>query len=740
MKNKCLICDEEFNSEESLKKHVDAHLNESILNKPVETSREIDTQFDIKNRTIDLKKIFSEEKFERLIESKINKIIDVQEIIKKRNFVDKVKIINRRNPFCYLPYFIRDFMSGTSTRKLEDKYHIWFFMDLYNVTQNILEFTEYRYLSKKYDNALELNLKNIDWDKKYQELQENCIFFKDELDELIFDNVLQADILLLLMDNQLEKDKIITRCKELKNHYDLFGFIDNELSNSFNKIIKIDLENRVSDIIFGLMKEDVFLRSRSEPKKIFVRFSIDKIKKIIINELKHGEKIIYSTLRSKIHNQFPGLRLIPGLGVFTTAWRELENEKIIHIEYRSYRLNDFVFFLNENFQEIYSAVKLIGSDQKIPFKGRKITPERFIDELLELETGDFGDDDDQVTRMAGLVLAESVKLQSPHEDIPEFDFTINLKNYNFRPEQLDAMSKLNFKINSEIFHIKVMINETLNLKKCEELRKKIPSNQQGVVITFEKIPYDVKKILENDPTIQIIDEEGVKIWVSITSRLPARVNSMCKISTDPLSKLENKIVKVNSVFYKTGIALVTVFPEMNEETILVRSLEEISLFEPSPSDFELFSKNYFEFIKILSKLTSKNDLVNGFFKNKFVDDATGSKIKFELKVADNTVKLNLDEYKTRRIFNCDCFKFIENPSQLCSHLVTALDHIVRSFSYLDQTWNNTNSLSRSLQLLIRENIGIILDRLEIGVEYGEITGDTRIADFVLGVAKTRKNF
>ena len=542
------------------------------------------------------------------------------------------------------------------------------------------------------------------------------------------------------MDNQLEKDEIITRCKELKNHYDLFGFIDNELSNSFNKIIEIDLEKRVSDIIFGLMKEDIFLRSRSEPKKIFVRFSIDKIKKIIIKELKHGEKIIYSTLRTKIYDQFPGLRLIPGLGVFSTAWRELEDEKIVHIEYRTSRRNDFVFFLNEDYQKIENEVKSLENTGNIPFKGRKITPERFIDELLELETGDFGDEDDQVTRMAGLVLAESVKIQSPHEDIPEFDFAINLKDYNFRPEQLDAMSKLNFKINSEIFHMKVMINETLSLKIYEKLREKIPSNEQGVVITFEKIPLNVKKILENDSTIQIIDEEGVKIWASITSVLPSRVNSICKIYFDPISKLKNKIVKVNSIFYETGIALVTVFPEMNEETILVRSLEEISLFEPFPSDFELFSKNYFEFIKILSKLTSKNDLVDGFFKNKFVDDATGSKIKFKLKVADNTVKLNLDKYKTRHIFNCDCFKFIENPLRLCSHLVTALDYVVKSFSYLDQTWNDANFLSKALQFLIRENIGIIIDRLEIGVGYSELTGDTRIADFVLGVAKTRKNF
>ena len=161
-------------------------------------------------------------------------------------------------------------------------------------------------------------------------------------------------------------------------------------------------------------------------------------------------------------------------------------------------------------------VKLFESDEsKIPFRGREITPDKFIEELLELEKGDLGDEDDQVTRLAGLVLAESVKLQTPHEDIKEFDFTVDIKNYNFRPDQLEAMSKLDFKINSEILHVKVMLEEILNFKKYEELREKVPQNEQGVVITFKKVPNNVKRAIEKDSTIQVIDEEGVKIWIAM---------------------------------------------------------------------------------------------------------------------------------------------------------------------------------------------------------------------------------
>ena len=130
--------------------------------------------------------------------------------------------------------------------------------------------------------------------------------------------------------------------------------------------------------------------------------------------------------------------------------------------------------INEDYQKIEQKVKELESDEtKIPFRGREISPDKFIEELLELEKGDFGGEDDQVTRLAGLVLAESAKLQTPHEDIKEFDFRVDIKNYNFRPEQLERMSKLDFKINSEIIHVKVMLEDILNLKAAVEISKNL---------------------------------------------------------------------------------------------------------------------------------------------------------------------------------------------------------------------------------------------------------------------------
>lgn len=740
MNTKCFICDKEFTTEELLKKHEDEHLNESMLNKSFETPK-VDVVRSNNERKIDLKKIFSDEKFEKLIQQKIDSIENTKELIKRRNFVEQIKEINRRNPFCYLPYFVKDFVSGMASTELENKYHIWYWTDFKNIFQNILQFEEKRYLTKYYDDALGLNLKIKNWNEKYQEIQENCEYFKEELIELIFHNMLQSEIILLLMQSNLKKNEILEKCNELKNHYDLFKFMNNDLSELLNQIFDKNLENKINEIILELKKQNIILRTNRNPDELFVEFSIDKIKKFIFKHLKSHHRILYSVLRSKVHEKFPGLRLIPGFGVFGTAWRELEDEKTIHIEYRSSRKNDFVLFLNEDFQKLDLAIKSIDMHQnKIQFKGRKITPDTFISELLELEKGDFDDADDQVTRLAGLVLAESVALQTPLEEIKEFDFSINLKNYRFRQEQLEAMGKLNFQINSEIFHVKVMIDKILDLKKYNNLKEKLPSNEQAVIITFKKIPKNVKSLLEKDPTLQIIDEEGVKIWVSITSRLPARVNSICKISQDPLSQLENKIVKVNSVFYEKGIALVNILPEMNEVTVLARCLEEISLFESKPNDFELYSKNYLEFLNILFLLSSYENVIDGFFKNKFIEEPTKSKNQLEVNFDHNTVNLDLNGYTKQSSLKCDCMQFAENPLHLCSHLISALDYMFRNFLFADKSWPDYNHLKDILDIAMGKNIEIILDRLIVAEENGEIQENSRLSNFVFGINKLKSNF
>jgi hypothetical protein len=737
MSRVCPVCDKKIDSTELYDEHMLEHVGDLNQNSTKESDENFHTtySYDEKISQVDLSKIFSGEKFEKLTEKKILQIIDDRERLNRQNFVEKIKKINEKNPFIYLPHFLDDFIQGMPTHELEDKYHIWNWMDHRVVTHNILEFNEYRYISTKYDDPLELNLKNFEWRDKYKNLEDNCKFFKDELKELIFNNVLYAGIIFLLMDKELEQKEIVGEIERIKDHYDLYNFLNTggytsqKLIDDFDNLLETDLENRIDSILSSLKQESVIKRAGKGTRRLITGFNMDSIKKNILQELKSKNRLSYISLRNLMTEKFPGLRLIPKFNVFESSWRELESEEEISIEYVSSKRNDFVFFLNETHKKISIDIHNIEVEQKkIPFVGRKIDADQFIIELLELDKGDFDDADDQVTRMAGLVLAESVKIQSPHEKISDFDFTIDIKNYDFRPEQLEAIAKLNFKINSEILHVKVMIDEKLSFKKYLELKNKIPLNEQGTIITFQALSAQIKNDMKNDATIQIIDEEGVRIWVSITPQIPARVNSISKITFDPLSKLENKIVKVSSVFYETGFAIVNVFPEMNEETVLARTLEEIPLFVGGANNFNEYADMYSDFLTTLFTTSSYDDVIDGIFKNEF-KDVSNSVDFFKFEFDYNVVELNFSHYNKRDIFNCNCIKYAENNLNFCKHMITALDYLFRYHS-------KQNEIREKLEIWITANISIILDRLDVTEEND---ANAEVADFIFGKLKLMKD-
>ena len=282
-------------------------------------------------------------------------------------------------------------------------------------------------------------------------------------------------------------------------------------------------------------------------------------------------------------------------------------------------------------------------------------------------------------------------------------------------------------------HVKVMINEVLNLKKYNELREKLPDNEQGVVITFKKIPLNVKKILENDSTLQIVDEEGVKIWVSITTRIPARVNSISKIYVDPLSKLENKIVRVNSVFYETGIALVSIIPEMKEVTVLVRSLEEILFNEDSLNSYNVLSKNYFNFLKTLS-IVAPDTFEDGLniplksIEKKRVKNYQNGKMElihdaWIVEYDHVKVEVDLNQFKANSIFKCNCYHMVnqEHSYTMCKHIVSSLNHITIQ-KFLTDGWNSKtrNLMERAMISFLEMSVRSTIQRIAIDLDEKEL--------------------
>ena len=98
----------------------------------------------------------------------------------------------------------------------------------------------------------------------------------------------------------------------------------------------------------------------------------------------------------------------------------------------------------------------------------------------------------------------------------------------------------------------------------------------------------------------------------------------------------------------------------------------------------------------------------------FVRSFIRSSIKFE----NATVVIELDKYEeVRKCMNCTCFKWSEDKSELCKHIITALDYLVRNSKYLDNSWNKSyNKIHRLFNLFFEENIKRDLDNIIYEIE------------------------
>ena len=87
-------------------------------------------------------------------------------------------------------------------------------------------------------------------------------------------------------------------------------------------------------------------------------------------------------------------------------------------------------------------------EQGKKFFGRKNDdPYTFIEDLQYLDKGDFDDVEDQVTRIAGLVLAGRQDLISPTDKHDKFDFAVNMKNFSPTKEEMEIIQKISLLLN-----------------------------------------------------------------------------------------------------------------------------------------------------------------------------------------------------------------------------------------------------------------------------------------------------
>lgn len=283
----------------------------------------------------------------------------------------------------------------------------------------------------------------------------------------------------------------------------------------------------------------------------------------------------YQILVTKILREFPLLRMLPGRDEIDGMLDNLERNGSIICKHAFWKFTPYsnLLFSFDSYRyrmaEMRAQLVALG---RTKFFGRRITPDQFISELQMLELGDIGDRDDQVTRIAGLVLSDAALLQSPAEHVPGFDFVVDFANYNFRPEHVEMMKRLDFDVRSKILHCKVMINNEITINKIDDLCSVIPDGEQGVVFTCRSVTPDIRRRVRDDRTMQVIDKDGIRAWCSITSTIPCRLNSVARVM---YGDSRGKAVAVRSVNYESGMATVEAAPDRREITLPIGCLEEI---------------------------------------------------------------------------------------------------------------------------------------------------------------------
>ena len=542
--------------------------------------------------------------------------LDPDGIIKANVLVSMAVKSNKKHPLLFLPDFVEDLINGMYSRRMMEKYHMHTYND-FSMMSSTLKLGGQR--SKSHDeDRREENLAMGGWRQQYDLLASQCRLFRPQLVDMLNCSVLRTLVahavlrLQYIPYNNIEKS-VLESYNVLKAslHMPHDAAFESYIGDGLARKIDSTIARMAQECLLTSIEEDVSVPVKYAHAKIWIRDTIESNK----------GSIQYQSLVTKILWEFPLFRMLPGRDEIDDTLNNLERAGNIICKRAFWKFAPYSNYLfspdayRASVEEMRAQAVSLG---RIKFFGRRITPDQFVSELWDLEIGDLDDRDDQVTRIAGLVLSDAVSLQSPVEHVPGFDFVMDFTNYRFRPEQEDMMRKLDFEVRSKTVHCKVMIKDEITVRKIGDLRKVVPDGEQGVVFTCNTVHLDVRRKMLGDRTIQIIDEDGIRAWCAATSTIPCRLNSVARAM---YGDSRGKAVIVRSVNYESGMAAVEAAPDHKEMTLPIGCLEEIGPdvdaltgvelgnFSRMPNevvrpedDFVTASEEYFEFLCDLASL------------------------------------------------------------------------------------------------------------------------------------------
>tara|TARA_Y100001936_G_scaffold239678_1_gene273146 strand:- start:5463 stop:7595 length:2133 start_codon:yes stop_codon:yes gene_type:complete len=618
-----------------------------------------------------------EAKFNKLLEALGEATESIEEKINNDEFLGLIEKLNKKHPLMYLPDLLNDFVQGDTLVKMLDKHHLTEHSKATQLFQNSLKFSLNQRVknltnSKVSDEKKQLikqeNLSHQSIGSRYNELTTLCKNNIGIINSNLIHNVIRAyTILLFFIEKQtIRHDEIFTLLPNIiENHPNLV-----RSKPEFNPNLKNFIDDKtINQIIHELIVYEHIFQDADDPKLYTISPKYLKIPSLIRNIVAKNENgISYPRLFREVHNKRPLFDLIPNSGLVKYSILELEEKNEI---IRKRGLNSYhdQFFIPKEYEIQHSRLEqsIVQQGNK-KFFGRKITPDLFISELNQLTRGDFEPEDDQVTRIAGMVLSNARMLQADSQKPPLFDFTVDMSNYQLTPEQLQVLQETDIQLTSNIIHISVMINEDLDLSLIEDMAREIPENQQGLVICFKKIEDEnLNDFLAEYKSIQIVDESNFRKWCEITPVIPCRLGAIAKIRYGDNA---GQLAQINSINFESGLADIKVFPSMFDTTQYIGSMQEISF--SNVDKFRETSNRYYNFLQLLFDASYGDE-----FKNIILDsqDLNNVIIKRDLESISCTFENHKAEIHTSDPFlaSCNCFiwKEFSNSDGLCSHLIYA---------------------------------------------------------------------
>ena len=503
---------------------------------------------------------------------KYNLTETVHDIIYEEKFIEIIDKIHNKYPLLFMPTFIEEFMGGVWSKTLIDKYDLNTPFELDYIKTAILKLHGKR---KKNVDAKSLNLLNNEWRNTYDFLTQYCKKYEKLLLMMYYHDLIISIIILHLFSNdrnEIDSNLIIHNIKSIvKENIGLLRISDNkEISDGFITYVDSLTINDYNDIFLHLRNLNHISYNSSKTIKLIK--NSNKISEDILQFLDESENgLTYFQLYRKLVGDNLILKLIPSVKLIDMIIKEYEKtEKITRKQgfWIGRPYNDQLF-LKTKYE---TTIKNKSNKYNRKFFGRKINSNLFINELLQLQKGDFEDVDDQVTRIAGIFISDSNSLMAPHENHDIFDFAVDISNY--KPKNINSNIFDGIDLNAEykIIHVKIMISETITNSIFDKIRAQLPNNEHLIIFTFNSIfSLKIENMIIGHDNIDIVNEKILRRWIGNEIIIPCRIGSLARIR---YGDYVGRYARVDSINYESGMASVMILPD-TDATVFIGTLEEI---------------------------------------------------------------------------------------------------------------------------------------------------------------------